>query len=407
MAVIMNIKPSSNAETSESESSNKQSSIEGERRDALPSMPGGEVEDGRSVAASEATLKGGLPTPIPADALLKKVRSNAAWNALSPEQREKLEDWLFEDNLSYQTAWLRAKKLFGYTGSKSSIRRFHDRASQERTLSSLMTTREQVAAIQSAPVDVAQLCDAGMKVAAQMFLQQVTTQPEQTKQWGFFAKIVLRHQAVEARNAVKREENAIRQGQLALAREKWNDELDQRARAEYAEALDKEINELQLAKNPISGKYVYNQRANRIRFGLFGRNLDFNDMLPESYEEEQAMNAVKELPPQTSKKERQKIARKIYRNARKRQAQLVRERAEEFERLRNIAEESLRKADEQKKAEIARREQEKAEAAAREKAEAETRRQQEPSKPEWQDKPNPRPPQSRFLVPLIRLPPPP
>jgi hypothetical protein len=55
---------------------------------------------------------------------LGKLRCDSTWAALTPEQREMLEGWLFEENLGYTEVLERAQKEFGITGTKMSLTRF-------------------------------------------------------------------------------------------------------------------------------------------------------------------------------------------------------------------------------------------------------------------------------------------
>src|SRR5208337_5054650 len=41
---------------------------------------------------------------------MNKTKSNAKWNQLTTDQQDTLEDWLFEDDLSYDAALARAHK---------------------------------------------------------------------------------------------------------------------------------------------------------------------------------------------------------------------------------------------------------------------------------------------------------
>ena len=44
---------------------------------------------------------------------MRKMREDSTWNGLAGEQRQKLENWLFERNLGYAEALQRAHKEFG------------------------------------------------------------------------------------------------------------------------------------------------------------------------------------------------------------------------------------------------------------------------------------------------------
>jgi hypothetical protein len=68
---------------------------------------------------------------------MKKLRSDSVWHSLSPEQKEKLEGWLFEECLSYTDALERAQKEFGVTASAPALSRFYRRLAEERKSSLL------------------------------------------------------------------------------------------------------------------------------------------------------------------------------------------------------------------------------------------------------------------------------
>ena len=77
---------------------------------------------------NDTTVETNVPTlPLEAkpDELLRKVRSDAKWKGLSKEQCERLEEWLFEDNISYKTVAKRLKGEFGLEASKASVGRFY------------------------------------------------------------------------------------------------------------------------------------------------------------------------------------------------------------------------------------------------------------------------------------------
>src|SRR5580704_18572657 len=104
---------------------------------------------------------------------MKKQRADAKWNELSQEQLETLEQWLFEERITYQVAWERAQQELGFTGSVSSLRRFYEHMSRERTLRSLGVSEESAEEIDNASAGTATLRAAGMKLVAQLFLNGV------------------------------------------------------------------------------------------------------------------------------------------------------------------------------------------------------------------------------------------
>jgi hypothetical protein len=211
--------------------------------------------------------------------LLKKVRSNATWNGLSGEKRATLEHWLFEEGLSYNTALERAKSELGFTGSRTSLRRFYEHARSQRLLSGLTDTGNLARTVEESDVSVERLRNAGLKLAAEMFLRSVAASPENMKEWAPLAKLLLQAERNESWRRIKEEENEIRERSLELARERFQYATINRA----MKALP-ELNELDEARrDPELTELEENKRINDIRRGMFGPNIP--GVLPETEEE--------------------------------------------------------------------------------------------------------------------------
>jgi hypothetical protein len=65
---------------------------------------------------------------------MNKLRCDSHWSQLEKEQRERLEQWLFDDGLSYQEVLRRAKEEWGVTASLSSLKRYRQWAAQKHLL---------------------------------------------------------------------------------------------------------------------------------------------------------------------------------------------------------------------------------------------------------------------------------
>jgi len=128
---------------------------------------------------------------------MKKSGSNALWNKLSPEHRELLDEWHFEQNLSCAEAWPRAQAELGFQGSVSSLKRYYQRRSDERVM-------EEVA--EEAPGDVKVLRLATMKLVAAQAFQQVRETPDEVEKWGPAVKLMVEND----RNETTREGHRIR-----------------------------------------------------------------------------------------------------------------------------------------------------------------------------------------------------
>jgi hypothetical protein len=221
----------------------------------------------------EKVRRGGGP------GLMKKVRANAAWNGLSREKRATLEQWLFEERLSYNAALERASTELGFTGSRTSLRRFYERAKSERLLSGLTETGEVARTVEKSDVSVDRLRNAGLKLAAEMFLRQVAGSPENTKEWAPLAKLLLQAEKNDSWRKIKEEENGIRQRTLDFARVKY--QYNTMAHALKALPQLKEIERANM--DPEVREFEDNKHINNLRRGMFGDAIP--DLLPETPEE--------------------------------------------------------------------------------------------------------------------------
>ncbi len=66
------------------------------------------------------------------ESVMSKMRSDSTWNQLTPEQRETLETWLFEENLACSETVERLRREFGLQATVSSVGRFCRRRAAER-----------------------------------------------------------------------------------------------------------------------------------------------------------------------------------------------------------------------------------------------------------------------------------
>jgi len=214
---------------------------------------------------------------------MKRAGTNAKWNQLTPEQLEKMEGWLFEEELGFEEVEYRARMEMGFEGSVSSIKRFYARKSEERMVSDMLGSPGKVKEILAAGVSTEDLRAAGMKVVAQLFLNQVLHHPEQVKEWSRLARLLLQSEANEQRVRIKQEEHRLREKALEFAREKFHYDI-----------LEKGVKVLpQLRKLEEQGltQFEKNKRQNDLRKSLFGPNIP--ELLPENEEEEKRMAAEK------------------------------------------------------------------------------------------------------------------
>jgi hypothetical protein len=235
---------------------------------------------------------------------MNKVRPEALWNELLPEQRKILDTWLFEEKLSYPNALERAKNELGFRGSLGSLKRYGKRRRQERTLAGFDEARRCVAGISHAPTNPKTLRTASMKVLGCYLLEQVQEALEAVKEWGPVANLIVQNDHNEAMRELKGEENRIRREKMKFAKEKFQYDLMEKA----LKALPELLALAEVKKDPQAKRYEENAHWNRLRRVMFGTGIDIH---PESAQEEAEMMAAKQereaRREEESEREREKI----------------------------------------------------------------------------------------------------
>jgi hypothetical protein len=139
-----------------------------------------------------------------------KMRCDSAWAALTPEQRDTLEGWLFDENLGYAEVLERAKKEFGITTSKTSLIRFYQRAAAERAQREFLDLETTVREINGMDVDWRDMGSAAMGLIAKRLLQLSLQSPDKVKEMAWLGHVLVEN---EAQNT--------RRGWLKIARSKF------------------------------------------------------------------------------------------------------------------------------------------------------------------------------------------
>jgi len=244
---------------------------------------------------------------------MAKVKSHAKWNGLSKQQRDTLEEWLFEEQMGFVKAWERAKTELGFTGSVSSLRRFHGRTAQERMLAGFAEAGRVMASVDKSPVEAEALRSSGMKVATQVFFKLVTEKSEELKAWLPLAKLLAQCEKNESWRAVKDEENEIRKATLKFAQIRFQyDTMGEAMRA---------LPQLQKAREAQEESemtvYEKNKRLNDLRRRMFGEVIP--DLMPENEEEEAHPEIIVRRFKEGQRREQERFARE-YRERQREQA---------------------------------------------------------------------------------------
>jgi len=137
---------------------------------------------------------------------MRKMREDSTWSGLTGEQRQKLENWLFERNLGYAETLKRAQKEFGVQASATSLGRFYQRRARERQQAALLEAPSAATELNGLPVKVDSLRDAAMKLIGHFALKQAIEKPGQLEPLMSLTKLLL-----------ESKQNDLRQGRLKLA----------------------------------------------------------------------------------------------------------------------------------------------------------------------------------------------
>jgi hypothetical protein len=217
---------------------------------------------------------------------MDKVKSNASWNELSPEQRQTLDKWLFEENLSYTEILPKAQAELGFPGAISSLKRYYLRRKEEKKVEELEELKQYVAELSGAGSDVGALRLANMKLLGSYLLQLLSEGPEKLKELTPVINLMLQNDHTEALREVKAEEHKLRREMMEFAKTKFQFDVTEQA----MKALP-ELQELaQARKDPDTKRYEANAFLNMARRRIAGV---VSEVKPESAQEEAEMLAAR------------------------------------------------------------------------------------------------------------------
>ena len=128
---------------------------------------------------------------------MSKLRADSNWSALTAAQRETLEGWLFEENLSYREALDKVAAEFGMVASLSGLARLYRQMAGERMQAELRTVQTTAKAVGTSQVDGEQLGAAAMTLVAKRLIQLAVERPERVKELGSLARVLLVNDANE------------------------------------------------------------------------------------------------------------------------------------------------------------------------------------------------------------------
>ncbi len=186
---------------------------------------------------------------------MRKPRDDSTWGQLTPEQRETLEGWLFDENLGYAKTLERVRQEFGLAATTASLGRYYRRRARERQVAELVEAQATARELNDLPVDVASLREAAVKLVGKAVLKLAGEKPAGLEHLVAFTKLLL-----------ESEGNDIRRSRLKLA-EKY---FDYEATAASLEELPRLRAYLEAIGDDAS--LSHDEKMQRVRAVLFGWN---------------------------------------------------------------------------------------------------------------------------------------
>jgi hypothetical protein len=214
---------------------------------------------------------------------LRKTRSDASWSRLTNAQQIILEEWLFDEHLSFEEALGRAKAELGFEGSVWGLKRFYKKRAQARLLVELMESSREAGEVCQAPVAEGAWLEANSRLLARGFFERL--RDEGIADAGLMGKLWLQAEANRTRRErlkVQQSAQEVRRERLAFQRERWQHDATQEADKILAEMI-----EFEKIQKEAEDEYSENKRINLIRKRMFGEAV-MGLLLPESAEEEAA-----------------------------------------------------------------------------------------------------------------------
>src|ERR1700722_9579237 len=101
-----------------------------------------------------------------------KLRSDAVWNELTPAQREQMEEWLLEKNLSFRETHERAQKELGLTCGLTTVRRIYAHMLELRAVADIAERQGVAEELAAAGGKLDDLRSASMKLIVARLLQK-------------------------------------------------------------------------------------------------------------------------------------------------------------------------------------------------------------------------------------------
>jgi hypothetical protein len=170
-----------------------------------------------------------------------RMRVDSTFSRLTAEQRDKLDEWLFEERITYAEILPRIAKEFGITASRSALGRYCLVRQEERAMEDLAGADRTTKTVNGMPVKVANLRESSMKLIGRR-LQLGAIQGAEVRDVASLAKVLLESERWE-----------IQRERLALARERFQFDAAEAALAEIPRVSEMTEEEVKKEKARVQG----------------------------------------------------------------------------------------------------------------------------------------------------------
>lgn len=111
---------------------------------------------------------------------MRKIRGNSTWSRLTREQRERLESWLFDENMGYAKAAARVRMEFGVETSIAGMGRYYRQRARERREQKSVAARLMADRLNNLAMDTDSLWAVALKLVGRAAASGTLNEPDKS-----------------------------------------------------------------------------------------------------------------------------------------------------------------------------------------------------------------------------------
>jgi hypothetical protein len=185
---------------------------------------------------------------------MTKLRGDAIWNKLTPGQRERIEEWLLGENLSFREAHERGHKEIGLTCSLATVGRLYQHLLELRAVREVAESEGLAEELKAVGGKLEDLRHSSMKLIVTRLLEKAV------------AKADVKEVAALGRLMLQGEEREIQRDRANLAREKFQFKAAKAAllALPMLDEMSQEDEERELARVEMIKKKIFGKELERM-----------------------------------------------------------------------------------------------------------------------------------------------